>query len=264
MTAGRDEDPPQFLRFMSESRPLDIEGIDWSAIPAHPLPADIVRVLTYMQDVESHTVVFPRTIFSKRALEDEHVGPFLICWLYEETMHGRALAKFLACAGHPIPPRTHERTTLRDRIDQTVTRIMAAAWKDFLALHMAWGAVHECTTIQAYRRLEAQNDHPILNDLLRRIIRDESRHFAFYMWQAGERLGRPNVARRVRRIMERFYTPVGSAHQPDALARWVSGFLFDGPDGRRAATHVDASIATLPGFAGTTLLGGWLERKVYH
>src|SRR5687767_9763123 len=71
-------DPPQFRRFMSGSRPIDLDGIDWDAIPGHPIAADILRVLAYMQDVESHTVVFPRTIFSKRALEDEHVGPFLI------------------------------------------------------------------------------------------------------------------------------------------------------------------------------------------
>ena len=257
-------DPAPFARFMSGSRPIDLEGIEWDAIRDHPLPDDVLRVLAYMQDVESHTVVFPRTIFSKRALEDEHVGPFLICWLYEEGMHGRALSRFLECAGHPVPPRVHARTTLRDRLDLTITRMMSAAWKDFLALHMTWGAVHECTTIQAYRRLVEQNDHPILNELLRRIIHDEARYFAFYMWQAEQRLERPRVAGMVRGIMRRFYTPVGSSHQPDALACWVSGFLFDGEDGRKAAKHVDSSIARLPGFSNEALLGNWLNRNVYH
>jgi len=257
-------DPPQFRRFMSGTRPIDLEGIDWAAIPHHPIASDVLQILTYMQDVESHTVVFPRTFFSKRALEDEHVGPFLICWLYEEGMHGRALAKFLDCAGYPLPPRTRARTTLRDRVDRMVTRAMSAAWKDFLALHMAWGAVHECTTIQAYRRLSQHNDHPILNELLNRIIRDEARHFAFYMWQAEQRLARPRVARVVRAIMDRFYTPVGTSHQPEPLARWVSGFLFDGENGRAAAKHVDLTIARLPGFSDATLLGSWLERNVYN
>ncbi|HEX7151412.1 MAG TPA: ferritin-like domain-containing protein [Thermoanaerobaculia bacterium] len=257
-------DPPQFGRFMTGSRPIDLEGIDWDAIPDHPLPDDVLRVLAYMQDVESHTVVFPRTIFSKRALEDEHVGPFLICWLYEEGMHGRALAKFLERAGRPVPPRVKARTTLRDRLDRAVTWMLSAGWKDFLALHMTWGAVHECTTIQAYRRLEAQNEHPILNELLRRIIRDEARHYAFYLWQAEQRLADPRVARLVRAIMTRFYTPVGASHQPDALARWVSGFLFDGDEGRAAANHVDQSINKLPGLAEATLLGRWLQRNVYR
>lgn len=256
-------EPPQVRRFMSGTRPIDLEGIDWDAIPRHRLEPDILKILAYMQDVESHTVVFPRTFFSKRALEDEYVGPFLVCWLYEEGMHGRALSKFLDCAGHPLPPRERGRTTIRDRIDRTVTRMMSAAWKDFLALHMAWGAVHECTTIHAYRRLAERNEHPVLNELLRRIIRDEARHFAFYMWQAERRLSRPGTARAVRAIMNRFYTPVGASHQPDALARWVSGFLFDGDEGRAAARNVDQSISKLPGFSDMTLLWKWLERNVY-
>lgn len=257
------QDPPQFQRFIAASRPLDLDGIDWDAIASHPLPEDTLRILAYMQDVESHTIVFPRTIFSQRAVDDEIVGTFLICWLYEEGMHGRALAKFLACAGHPVGPRVNGRTTIMDHIDRTLTTLLAAAWKDFLAMHMAWGAVHECTTIHAYQRLVQSNGHPVLNELLKRIIADEARHFSFYMWQAEQRLANPRVQRMVRAIMNRFYVPVGTNHQPDELARWVSGCLFDGEDGRAAAMRVDRTIAKLPGFSDANLLGNWLKRKVY-
>jgi hypothetical protein len=257
-------DPPEFQRFIAGSAPISLDGVDWQGIPSHPLAPDVVRILTYMQDVESHTVVFPRTIFSQAAVDDDVVGTFLVCWLYEEGMHGRALAKFLDCAGHPVPPRTRRRTTMMDHVERTVTTAMAAAWRDFLALHMAWGALHECTTIHAYRRLMELSDHPVLDELLRRIVHDEARHFAFYMWQAHERLARPAVQRRVRWIMDRLYVPVGAKHQPDALARWVSGQLFDGESGREAAHRVDRTIAKLPGFADAALLGNWLARNVYH
>ena len=257
-------EPAEFRRFMAGSHPIALDDLAWEAVAAHPLSADVLKVLAYMQDVESHTVVFPRTIFSRRAVDDEIVGTFLICWLYEEGMHGRALARFLAAAGHPLAPRERGRTTFMDSVDRAATTVMAAVWKDFLALHMAWGALHECTTIHAYRRLIRLNDHPVLNDLLERIIHDEARHFAFYMWQAQQRLARPGVARTVRRLMERFYVPVGASHQPDELACWVSGFLFDGDDGREAARRVDATMAKLPGFADASLLGDWLARRVYR
>lgn len=256
-------DPPEFQRFIAASRPLDLNGIDWDEIPSHPIPDDIVRILAYMQDVESHTVVFPRTIFSQRAVDDEFIGTFLICWLYEEGMHGRALARFLACTGHPVATRP-KRTTFMDHVDRTMTTLLAAVWKDFLALHMAWGAVHECTTIHAYQRMMRCNDHPVLNELLRRIVADEARHFSFYMWQAEQRLANPRTRRIVRAIMDRMYVPVGSNHQPDQLARWVSGYLFDGDDGRAAALRVDRTIAKLPGFADARFLGDWLDRKVYN
>ncbi|MBT8080742.1 MAG: hypothetical protein KJO31_19325 [Gammaproteobacteria bacterium] len=256
-------DPPEFERFISGSRPLNLDGIDWDAIRSHPLPVDTLRILAYMQDVESHTVVFPRTIFSQRAVDDEVVGTFLICWLYEEGMHGRALAKFLACAGHPVAPRPNGRTTFMDHVDRTLTTLLAAMWKDFLAMHMAWGAVHECTTIHAYQRLMQSSEHPVLHELLRRIIADEARHFSFYMWQAEQRLAKPSARRFVRAIMDRMYVPVGTNHQPDDLARWVSGCLFDGDDGRAAAKRVDRTIAKLPGFSDARLLGKWLDRNVY-
>ncbi|MDH4041982.1 MAG: hypothetical protein OEV88_15125 [Gammaproteobacteria bacterium] len=258
------EEPPEFRRFISGSAPIMLDDIDWDAVADHPISQDVLRILTYMQDVESHTVVFPTTIFSQRAVNDDIVGTFLVCWLYEEGMHGRALAKFLESAGHPVPERTRKRTTFMDHIDRTTTTIMAAVWKDFLALHMAWGAVHECTTIHAYRRLASMTDHPELGVLLRRIIYDEARHFSFYMWQAESRLARPGVARIARAIMDKLYTPVGTAHQPDELARWVSRCLFDGEEGRAAARRVDRTIAKLPGFSDAALLGNWLAAKVYN
>ena len=256
-------DPPEFRRFISGSRPLDLQGIDWDKIPQHPIQDDILRILAYMQDVESHTVVFPRTIFSQRAVDDEIVGTFLICWLYEEGMHGRALARFLATAGHPVATRS-KRTTIMDHVDRTVTTILSAVWKDFLALHMAWGAAHECTTIHAYQRMMRCNDHPVLNELLRRIVSDEARHFSFYMWQAERRLENPRTQRLVRAIMNRLYVPVGTSHQPDELARWVSGYLFGGEDGYAAAQRVDRTISKLPGFSDARLLGRWLDKKVYN
>jgi hypothetical protein len=255
-------DPPQFWRFISSSRPIDLAGINWNAIGDYPLAPDVLDVLVYMQGVESHTIVFPSTFFSRRALEDEYIGPFLIAWLYEEVMHGRALSRFLEAAGRPISRHSHGRTTLRDRIDGAVTSLLSTGWNDFLGLHMAWGAVHECTTIQAYRRLIEQNDHPILNELLERILRDEARHFAFYMWQAEQRLRQPRVHKVVRAVMNRLYTPVGSSHQPQPLARWVSAFLFGGERGRAAACQVDSTISRLPGFQDTRLLTNWLARNL--
>lgn len=256
-------DPPEFQRFIAASRPIELAAIDWDATQSHPLPDDVLTILAYMQEVESHTVVFPRTIFSQRAVDDEIIGTFLICWLYEEGMHGRALAKFLACAGRPVEPRADGRTTFMDHVDRTMTTLLAAVWKDFLAMHMAWGAVHECTTIHAYQRLLQSSEHPVLNELLKRIIADEARHFSFYMWQAEQRLARPAVQRRVRAIMDRLYVPVGTNHQPDELARWVSGYLFDGEKGRAAARRVDKTISKLPGFKDANLLGKWLQKKVY-
>ena len=62
------------------------DWIDWSAAAAAPLPGEALRTLRYMQDIESHTIVYLRTLLSTRAIDDPHVATFLACWLYEETL----------------------------------------------------------------------------------------------------------------------------------------------------------------------------------
>src|SRR5438309_5362503 len=86
--------------WVARSGALDLTGIDWTEVPRHPLPAQAVRTLLYMQDIESHTIVYLRSLLATRAIDDPEVSTFLACWLYEETFHGIALARFLEAAGH--------------------------------------------------------------------------------------------------------------------------------------------------------------------
>ena len=246
--------------YISRSRALDLTGIAWDDVPRHPLPAEAVRTLRHMQDIEAHTIVYLRTLLSTRALDDPEVATFLACWFYEETFHARALARFLEAAGHEVVPRVRSKQSLPQRIEALATAWLARAWPDFVAVHMTWGAINELTTLTGYRRLAELAGHPVLSDLLARIMRDESRHFAFYFHQAARRLVRPRTARLTRRIVERFWAPVGAGVQPDEELRFLAGHLLSGPDGRAAARRIDETIRSLPGLAGVELMEAWMAR----
>jgi hypothetical protein len=143
------------------------------------------------------------------------------------------------------------------------TACLAALWRDFAAVHMAWGAINELTTLTGYRRLAAVAGHPVLADLLARVMRDESRHFRFYYEQAQRRLAASASARRVTRaLVDRFWDPVGAGVQPASEIRFIARYLFSGPDGRAAARTVDRTIRRLPGFADAPLLEAWVDRYV--
>jgi hypothetical protein len=246
--------------YTRRSRALDLEGIDWDAVPRHPLPREALRTLRYMQDIESHTVVYLRTLLATRAIDDPEVATFLACWFYEETFHGRALARFLAAAGEPVAPRPRSRPSLAERIEARVTALVARAWPDFVGVHMAWGAINELTTLVGYRRLARVAAHPELSVLLQRIGRDEARHFSFYYQQAARRLLRPRAARVARRLVDRFWAPVGSGVQPAAETRFLAAYLLADEEGRSAARRVDETIRALPGFADVDLLEAWVAR----
>ncbi len=244
----------------SRSRALDLTGIAWDDVPRHPLPAEAVRTLRYMQDIETHTVIYLRELLATRAIDDPEVATFLACWFYEETFHGRALARFLAAAGHPTVERVRSRQTVAQWLEEQGIALVARTWGSFVAVHMTWGAINELTTLTGYQRLSALAGHPVLSELLGRIMRDESRHFSFYYRQAERRLAEPGAARIARFLVDHFWEPVGSGVQPAAETRFLARYLLSGADGRAAARKVDATIRCLPGFGDVLLLEAWIAR----
>ena len=248
--------------YLSRSGALDLRGIDWADVPRHPVPAEAIRTLKYMQDIESHTIVYLRSLLATRAIDDPDVARFLACWVYEESFHGLALERFLAAAGHPLGPRPTPRghEAPAQWLETRATAALSRLWPDFCAVHMTWGAINELTTLTGYRRLAARADHPVLSELLDRIVRDESRHFFFYYRQAEIRLQRPAVARVARFLVDRFWAPVGSGVQPQRELVFMARYLFSDARGRAAARKADETIRRLPGFATVGLLESWLDR----
>ena len=250
--------------YVERSRAVDLSAIDWALVPRHPVPAETIRTLRYMQDIESHTIIYLRSLLATRAIDDPDVATFLACWLYEETFHGIALSRFLEAAGAPVGPRAtpRGREPLAKRMEAAATAMVSKAWPDFCAVHMTWGAINELTTLTGYRRLALVSPHPVLSDLLERIVLDESRHFFFYYRQAEIRMQRRAAARIARVLVDRFWAPVGSGVQPDDELRFLAAYLFSGPEGRAAARKVDDTIRRLPGFETVQLLEAWMDRHV--
>jgi hypothetical protein len=247
--------------YVARSRALDLAAFPWDEVPLHPVSAETIRTLRYMQDIESHTIIYLRELLATRAVDEPDVATFLACWLYEETFHGLALARFLEAAGHPVGSRTRPRgqEPFVKRLEFVGVALLSRAWPDFCALHMAWGAINELTTLTGYRRLAKLAGHPVLSELLERIVLDESRHFFFYYRQAEERLKRPGAARVARFIVDRFWAPVGSGEQAREELRFLASYLFSDDEGRNAARKIDETIRRLPGFSTVRLVEAWID-----
>ena len=116
---------------------------------------------------------------------------------------------------------------------------------------MTWGAVNEWTTQAGYARLAERAGHPVLTELLGRIMRQEGRHIAYYAGEAERRLdGHRGVQRVVRGALTHLWRPVGAGVMPEREVRFLVDTLFGGRDGRDAAARLDERIARLPGLDG--------------
>jgi rubrerythrin len=235
---------------------LDIEH----AFAQAPLSDDVLRCLRYMHDIEMHTICYLRDLLVTSAHRDPEITTFLTLWSYEELWHGEAIARVLRAHGE-VAGRERVRVLRRHRrLIEAIAPMKhmlgsAVAGSAMTAVHMTWGAVNEWTTQAGYARLAARADHPVLAELLRRIMKQEGRHIDFYASQATARLATDRRARVLTRFALRtLWAPVGSDVMPDGEVRHLIGFLFGGDDGRAMAARIDRRIDQLPGLDGLHLV----------
>jgi hypothetical protein len=243
------------------SEKLDIDDLDFDTFRDQPLSPEALRCLRYMHDVENHTVCYLRDVLVTRAHRDPDVTSFLTFWNYEEYWHGEAIAKVLAAhdedAGSGRIAALRQRLPKRDAWRPLTFQLGSAITPHLTAVHMTWGAVNEWTTQAGYARLAKLADHPVLSDLLRRIMKQEGRHIDFYVSQAKGRLADSRAAQRLTRwALRRFWAPVGSGVMPDEEVRFLSTYLFGDEEGLTLAERIDRRVDRLPGLDGLGLMRG--------
>jgi hypothetical protein len=243
--------------YAQTAAPVRFDDLDYAAFETQPLSAEALRCMRYMSDIESHTICYLRDLLVTPSHADPDVTTFLTMWALEEYWHGEALAKVLDVHGITTGSEhirgVRRRLGWRDRIAPIHQAIIAnVIGVDFVAVHMSWGAINEWSTHAAYTGLAERENHPVLTKLLERIMRQESRHVAFYATQAKDRLARSTRAQKLTRFaLKHFWEPVGSGVTPKAETSFMVHHLFS----ERVAEQIDEKIDRLPGQAGLNLIG---------
>ena len=171
-----------------------------------------------MQDIESHTIIYLRSAArhaGHRRPRGRHVPGLL--GLRGDASTASRLARFLEAAGARAvvrAPRRAARSRSRKRLEARGHRRGVEGLARLLRGAHDVGRDQRADHAHRLSRLAGVAGHPVLTELLDRIVRDESRHFFFYYRQAELRLRRPAAARIARFLVDRFWAPVGSGVQP--------------------------------------------------
>src|SRR5262245_34348529 len=123
-------------RYLDTSKRVDLTGIDFASAGKFPLRAYEIRCLTYMMDIESHTIVYLRGLLNSCAIDDPEITAFLSCWVYEECFHSRALRRFLESCGIATPQGPATRVTL----EEIATALLCRFTPRLTAAYLTWGA----------------------------------------------------------------------------------------------------------------------------
>ncbi len=246
-------EPFNIDRFMEASGKVDLSDIDWADVPEHPITPEALRTLRYFMLTEGSTFFYTKALMKTRAATREpELAPFLCVWMYEEEFHGRAFRKFVEAYGEAIPASYRTEMFANrgpgERVDEIGQTVLSAVFPEaWPAVHMVWGAIQEFTTYTAYQALIDRINHPILNVICQRIMKQELRHYAFYTAQAKRRLGASIGAQRVTtKALKLAWTPVGDGMCAKAESCHAIRFLFDGLDGT-AIGQVERKVRDLPG-----------------
>jgi hypothetical protein len=238
-------------RYLKLSKRVDVSDLNFSEVRDYPLTQNEIRCLTYMMDIESHTIVFLKGILNTCAVKDPETTAFLSCWAYEEFFHGHTLREFLKAAGLEFSPtrgvELQKDATFREWLEGIGASLLCQMTRHFHGVYLTWGAISELTTLEAYGVLAGRTAHPILGELLRRLAKDERRHFSFYYNKAREQLVHPDAQKLTTFILKHFWLPVGAGIKPDEEVTFISRFVLGDVAGATVAERIDATIAKLPG-----------------
>jgi hypothetical protein len=237
--------------YIEHSRKVDLADFDFSEVSRYPLSEDEVRCLTYMMDIEGHTIVYLKNILSTCAVRDSETTAFLSCWAYEEFFHSRALAQFLRASGQELSPTRfadlQKGASLHEWLEGTAASFICHVSRHFHGVYLTWGAISELTTLEGYGVLARRTHNPLLAELMNRLAKDERRHFAFYYTKAKEQLQEPAAQRLTRFIIKHFWLPVGGGVKPDSEVAWIAKYILGDAQGAEIAERIDTTIAKLPG-----------------
>jgi len=252
---------------LAASQRIEIEDLDWAACKAHGLTDREIECLKFFADIESQTVYYFLEIAKLQAVRDPGFLTFLTMWNYEEYFHSHAITRVLVECGVPVESATERSTRIRGTrrfrtwLEDTSQTLMSKLFpRRFIGLWCFWGSMQECLTTQAYEEVMRATQNPVLAELMRRIAKQERRHFAYYYNEARERLLDPGTQRLCRFIAKNFYAPVGAGVKSAEQAAQLVATLFPGDRIFEVMGYIEKRVSTLPGMEGLDVCTRWARR----
>lgn len=196
-------------------RQWSIDELDWPALRPERLTTtdrSVVRFITFIEDhIPGYLTYFLDTfpvagtdLGVEEFCFNREYFRFLIAWAHDEERHASALTRYQIAAGISEPGKLA--VELAEEGRKQFTLPYSHPIQGF-----AYTLVQEKATQLFYQRFRNIVTEPVLHDLLSRLARDESRHFAFYCQLVAAYVQRHGVAATVpdlREVLATFRMPL--------------------------------------------------------
>jgi tRNA isopentenyl-2-thiomethyl-A-37 hydroxylase MiaE len=233
-----------------------MESIAWEDVKKFPLDKNFIPVLIYMRDVETLTEMYHQELMRTPTGKDKVISKFMDRWGNEELVHGELINRFLNEAGFETSKiwqsEMKKEVSWSYKANAYVSTLLTnCIGKKFTGVHMTFGAINEMSTLQGYRRLIKLANHPVLTQILRGIMREESAHTQFYWHIARLELQKSEFAQKLARfVIRKFWSPVGQGAKAEKDSNYTIKTLFGDQEGLAwVDKNITQKLHNLPGFS---------------
>lgn len=259
------------------AKPEWFDELPWHRCAERELDPDAIAALEYMDAIEGHVCAgyLHLALASPANRATTERTDFAAGWGIQENWHGIALHRFLdEYRGISVSTRARTQDARRAELSfaERHSQVIAGAAGSlapevYPAVYAAMGYRNEVMTLRGYGSLRSKvnvpDPHPVLDPLLRHLMRDEAQHAHFYRRVAEHYLGsNPRARRATRRAMQRWWGIVGENFAGAEGADRIIRYLFRDERGRDLADKIDADVASLPGLGGVRPMRRRLEEAL--
>jgi hypothetical protein len=197
-----------------------------------------------------------RAILNTCAVEDAQTTSFLSCWAYEEFFHGHTIRQLLDAVGAPVSAtrvqEVQKASSFTEWLKEMGSSIPCRFSRHFHGAYLTYGAISGLSTLEGYGVLARRTQNPIVAEVVRRLAKDERRHFSFYYNKARLMLQPRNAQRLTNFVVRNFWLPVCGGVKSDSEVSWILSFILGDPEGVEIARRIDTTSARPPAWGGST------------
>lgn len=216
---------PEYNSFMSRADQVrwSPSDIPYNKIDRSKLTIADVFALFVTLHIENYSDVYTNLLTS--SFDDVPlIKSFTLNWEREEENHARALEAYLLALGMPL-----------SELEANYSKVNKAEFpipsRDQTELN-AFVFLQELFTREMYAKMLRTAQEPVLRDLLKRVVRDEERHFRFYKQTLALRLelDRKGTLGAIRNIFKKFGMPQTMYRQSAMTDKLIEYFPYSGQE----------------------------------
>ncbi|HEY2644610.1 MAG TPA: hypothetical protein VGI56_12725 [Galbitalea sp.] len=231
------------------------ESLELAEYATQPLSADSMRMVRYLERLESATMEHLRNLLVTATHKDARVTAFLVTWAFEKFWIADALDAVLEANGSPRlkdapegkpAKRRGEAGERRGPIRRALSAIRLGV--PIIAVHTTTGLIDEWITRTAYLRLAAHSKSAALASTVSMILDIKQRHADFFDDDSRVRLSEsPRAVKLTRKALVNAAWPIGAIDRAADDRAFFETYVFGGEEGLASAAEIEAKVAALPG-----------------